>query len=51
MLEIKLLHELVLDLIQLVQAVFYLQINLRVLEMVPNNFDVQNYGGLKKSRC
>ena len=46
--EAKLLHEDVLDLLQPVQAVLDLQVNLRVLKMVPNDFPYPKTWGLKK---
>ena len=46
--EVKSLHKVVLDLLQPVQAVLALQVNLRVLKMVPNDFPYQRIWGLKK---
>ena len=46
----KLLHEVVLDLLQPVQAVLDLQVNLRVLKMVLNDFPYPKTWGLKKIR-
>ena len=47
--EVKLLHEAVLDLLQPIQAVLDLQVNLRVLKMVLNDFPYPKTWGLKKS--
>ena len=43
--QVKLLHKVVLDLQQPVQAVLALQVNLRVLKMVPNDFPYQRIWG------
>ena len=48
--EAKLLHEVVLDLLQPVQAVLDLQVNLRPLELVPNDAPYQKTWGLKKNQ-
>ena len=47
--EAELLREDILDLLQPVQAVLDLQVNLRVLKMVPNDFPYPKTWGLKKS--
>ena len=49
-LEVKLLHEVILDPLQSVQAVLDLQVNLRVLKMVPNDSPYPKTWGLKKIR-
>ena len=49
-LEAKLLHEDVLYLLQTVQAVLDLQVNLRVLKMISNDFPYQRILGLKKTQ-
>ena len=49
-LEVKLLHEVILDLLQSVQAVLDLQVNLRVLKMVPNDSPYPKTWGLKKKQ-
>ena len=46
----KLLHEVVLDLLQPVQAVLDLQVNLVPLKMVPNDSPYPKTWGLKKIR-
>ena len=48
-LEVKLLHEIVLDLLQPIQAVLALQDDLRPLEMVPNDLPKPKTYGLKKT--
>ena len=47
-LEVELLLEVLLDLLQPIQAVLSLQVNLRPLEMVPNNSPCQKTWVLKK---
>ena len=49
-LEVKLLHEVILDLLQPIQAVLDLQVNLRVLKMVPNDSPYPKTWGLKKNQ-
>ena len=46
--EAKLLHEVLLDLLQPIQAVLGLQVNLRPLKMVPNDSPCPKTLGLKK---
>ena len=41
--EVKLLHQVVLDLLQPVQAVLVLQVHLRPLEMVPNDMPLEHH--------
>ena len=48
-LEVELLLEVLLDLLQPVQAVLALQAHLRLLEMVPNDSPYPKTWGLKKS--
>ena len=48
--EAELLHEDILDLLQPVQAVLDLQVNLRPLELVPNDAPYQKTWGLKKNQ-
>ena len=48
MLLTELLHEVLLDLLQPVQLVLDLQVNLRLLEMVPNDSPYPKTWGLKK---
>ena len=48
--EAKLLHEVVLDLLQPIQAVLVLQAHLGPLKMVPNDSPYQKTWGLKKNQ-
>ena len=48
-LEVELLLEVLLDLLQPVQAVLRLQVNLRLLEMVSNDSPYPKTWGLKKN--
>ena len=48
--EVELLCEVLLDLLQPVQSVVSLQVNLRVLKMVPNDSPYPKTWGLKKNR-
>ena len=48
--EVELLREVLLDLLQPVQSVLSLQVNLRVLKMVPNDSSYPKTWGLKKNR-
>ena len=47
--EVELLREVLLDLLQPVQSVLSLQVNLRVLKMVPNDSPYPKTWGLKKT--
>ena len=47
---LALFHEVLLDLLQPVQAVVDLQVNLRPLEMVPNDYPYPKIWGLKKKQ-
>ena len=47
--EVELLREVLLDLLQPVQSVLSLQVNLRVLKIVPNDSPYPKTWGLKKS--
>ena len=47
--EAELLHEVLLDLLQPIQAVLSLQVNLRVLKIVPNDSPYPKTWGLKKT--
>ena len=48
--EAKLLCEVLLDLLQPIQAVLDLQVNLRPLSVVPNDSPYQKYLGFKKNQ-
>ena len=48
--EVDLLREVLLDLLQPVQSVLSLQVNLRVLKMVPNDSPYPKTWGLKKNQ-
>ena len=50
-LEVKLLHEVILDLLQPVQVVLTLQVHLRPLAMVPNDSPYPKPWGLKKNQA
>ena len=47
--EVELLREVLLDLLQPVQSVLSLQVNLRVLKMVPNDSPYPKTWGLQKN--
>ena len=49
-LEVELLLEVLLDLLQPIQAVLSLQVNLRPLEIVPNDSPYPKTWGLKKNQ-